>query len=60
MLVASLLTKRWLRFQVQIKLYLTSREENICRPTESLASVPKDHFIHKLYENFNINLTDLG
>ena len=52
MLVASLLTKRWLCFQALIKLYFTSRKENICRPTESLASAPKDHTIHKLYENF--------
>ena len=52
MLVASLLTKRWLCFQVLIKLYFTGRKQNICSPTESLASVPKDHTIFKLYENF--------
>ena len=58
--VASLLTNRLLCFQVLIKLYFTSREENICRSTESLASVLKVHTIHKLYENFYIYLTDLG
>ena len=50
--LASVLTKRLLCFQVLIELYFTSREENICRPTGSLASVPKDHTIHKLYEKF--------
>ena len=50
--LASLLTKRLLRFRVLIELYFTSREENMWRLTGSLASAPKNHTIHKLYENF--------